>query len=82
MITKPIDSETALISLDSRICPACGGRKARAQTLCGGHYHALPREMKNALYNRVGQGYERALLEALNFLEVKMIHLPKAATSN
>lgn len=55
-------------SLRSIVCPACGGKKKVAQTLCGKDYYALPLPMRTALYKRVGEGYEKAIYDALKHL--------------
>lgn len=65
-----------LVSLQSPLCPACGGKKKPAQTLCGDCYHALPRHRQQRLYDRLGQGYAEAVHAALYDLGVKSPLLP------
>ena len=38
----------------------CGNQKARGNTFCSGCYYQLPPEMRRALYQRIGEGYEEA----------------------
>jgi hypothetical protein len=68
-------------SLCSNLCPACGRGKVARKTLCGHCYHALPRGLQKALYNRLGEGYSEAVDEALHQLGVATPHLPKAVAS-
>lgn len=49
-------------------CPACHGTKKPRHTLCKDCYFALPRELRNALYKRLGTGYTQALNHALEWL--------------
>ena len=69
MITRQqLDPRTVIISLKSRICPACGRPKGSGMSLCGGDYRSLPATLRQSLYARVGHGYENALFESLMFL--------------
>jgi hypothetical protein len=65
-----IDNRTALDSLKSAKCPACGGKKKVRQSLCSSDYFKLPMLLRKNLYARIGSGYSEALAEALAFLEV------------
>lgn len=47
----------------------CGKRKQRRQTFCKGCYFFLPRPMRKALYNRIGEGYETAYQAAADYLD-------------
>ena len=47
----------------------CGKPKKKGQSFCYGDFKELPREMQQALYNLIGQGYEAAYEEAVTFLE-------------
>jgi hypothetical protein len=67
------------LSLRSTTCPACGGAKGRAKSLCYPQYKKLPRAMRAALYARVGAGYEEALLDAFRYLDAETFHPPKEA---
>jgi hypothetical protein len=67
MMLKP-DAKQCVRSLNSTICPACGGTKNRAMSLCRRDYYKLPAAMRKAQYARVGSGYEEAMSEALHFL--------------
>lgn len=49
----------------------CGARKAPMQTFCSSDYFALPKDIRNALYNRIGEGYEQAYAEARKFFKEK-----------
>lgn len=55
-------------SLRMCVCPACNAAKKPAQTFCGHCYRKLPRDMRQSLYQRVGQGYEDAVRAAANHL--------------
>lgn len=52
-----------MLELRSRVC-ACGSPKSARTTFCGKCFYALKRDMRKALYNRIGNGYERAYGEA------------------
>ncbi len=73
-----------LRSLRSMTCPCCGGVKKMNQSLCFRDYRTLPRPMRNALYNLMGDGYAEAMLEALNYLNSGAFHMPDGtlATDN
>lgn len=78
MITRQdLTFDAVVTSLRSTTCPACGGPKGRAKSLCFRQYKQLPRALQAALYARVGAGYEEALLDALRYLEAETFHLPK-----
>lgn len=47
----------------------CGAKKVSMQTFCGKCYRSLSPEKRRALYNRIGQGYEEAYADAVNFLD-------------
>lgn len=57
--------------LISDVCPACGREKRRKRSLCLFCYGRLPGDLKDALYARIGQGYEVAFDLALEELEGK-----------
>ena len=46
----------------------CGSRKQSRQTFCRRCYYKLPPPMRQALYNRVGNGYEHAYEQAEEYL--------------
>ena len=46
----------------------CGRKKLRTQTFCGGCYYTLSRSQRQALYRRVGEGYEEAYADAVDTL--------------
>lgn len=58
--------------LEGRKC-FCGARKAPMSTFCSSDYFALPKAMRDALYNRIGEGYEQAYETAREFLKVKEV---------
>jgi len=64
-------------SLRSTKCPSCSSRKKPHQTLCGGCYRLIPRAAQQALYNRVGEGYEEAFEAAMTHLGVDTPAIPK-----
>lgn len=47
----------------------CGAYKRPMMSHCRKCYYALPPEMRRALYQRFGQGYEAAFRASLKFLE-------------
>lgn len=54
--------------LEGRKC-FCGAKKNSMNTFCPKHYFSLSKPMREALYNRVGQGYEEAYAAARHFLK-------------
>lgn len=46
----------------------CGAEKKPKLTFCRTCYFLLPISMRQALYNRFGEGYELAYLRAVEFL--------------
>jgi hypothetical protein len=59
-----------LVALVVTLC-RCDRRKKKRMSFCPTCYGRLPREMKNALYRRAGQGYEEAYDAAVKHLEEK-----------
>jgi hypothetical protein len=57
----------AVKELVSETCH-CGARKQSRNTFCRREYFALPPAMRQALYNRIGEGYEEAYQAARQFL--------------
>lgn len=53
--------------LKGSVC-RCGAPKNGAHTFCGKCYFALPLNRRQALYQRIGEGYEAAYQEAVDFL--------------
>lgn len=58
-------------SFSSQKCMACGKRKGKAMSHCKRCYYLLPPEMRSALYNRFGQGYEQAFRASIEYLGEK-----------
>lgn len=54
------DSAELVRSLMSEQCPCCKGPKIKRNTFCQRCYFNLGRGLRNALYQRVGEGYEEA----------------------
>ena len=54
-------------ALDSTTC-ACGRPKERKKSFCWACYRRLPRRMREALYSKIGRGYEGAVDAALELL--------------
>lgn len=63
-------------SLQASVCPACGKHKRRAMSFCGPCFYRLPKPLRDALYLRVGKGYEQAMQDALVNLGVEQMNLP------
>jgi predicted amidophosphoribosyltransferase len=77
MITKDqITPRLAVSSLASELCPACGGKKKFRQTFCARCYFSLPKAMQRATYARLGSGYQEAIVDALNYLQIETPHWP------
>lgn len=47
----------------------CGNKKKRGMSHCRTCYFSLPPEIRKALYNRVGQGYEEAFTASVERLQ-------------
>ena len=45
----------------------CGAKKKRGHTFCYPEYRSLPPAMQQALYNRLGHGYEEAYQAARKY---------------
>ena len=58
-----VEQYALVIELRGRVC-ACTASKNPRMTFCGPCFYALKRDMRRALYNRIGNGYERAYGEA------------------
>lgn len=74
-----IDDADLIRSLSSLRCPACGGPKERAHTLCGRDYFRLPGQARRDLYRRVGEGYREAVLAAFGLLKKTEFLMPPEA---
>lgn len=57
-----------LDSLGSTVCGGYGGAKGYKKSHCRKCYFALPPNMRSALYQGFGGGYEEAYEESLRFL--------------
>lgn len=53
------------------VCRTCGGSKRARMSHCLGCFMRLPKSMRDALYRRIGQGYEQAYRESNTFLARK-----------
>jgi hypothetical protein len=62
-----ISRQHALDDLGGTTC-ACGRGKARGMSHCRQCYFKLPKPMRDALYQRVGHGYEEAYQASLDRL--------------
>lgn len=58
----------SLVALAVTLC-RCDRRKKKGMSFCSTCYHRLPQEMKGALYQRSGHGYEEAYEAAVKYLE-------------
>jgi predicted amidophosphoribosyltransferase len=70
-IPATLSPRTALASLRSRVCPACGGRKPSMKSLCITCYHELPKHLRDDLYLLIGQGYEETLISCLHAIKAE-----------
>lgn len=55
----------------SEKCPACAKGKKERMTFCSRCYYRLPKDVRQSLYNLVGEGYEEAYDEAMKILGQK-----------
>lgn len=60
----------AIFDLNSEVC-RCGAKKQSAHSFCSRCYFSLPGTMRQALYHRLGNGYEQAYVDALHCLTAK-----------
>lgn len=60
---------THLQSFISLTCPVCKNEKPKNSAFCKNCYFMLPREMQRALWKRMGQGYELAVDNALQWFK-------------
>lgn len=65
-----------LASYRSKVCPMCGGTKAKKRSMCGGCYSLLCPALKSACYKRFREGYEEAIRDSADFLGVSALCLP------
>ena len=61
------DKRFYALELESEECQ-CGKQKKSGFSFCYNCYKSLPFEMQNALWKRIGHGYEEAYEEAFRFL--------------
>ena len=57
-----------LTELQSNECQ-CGRGKKSGKSFCYICYNKLPKEMRNPLYQRIGDGYEEAYEDAVEYLD-------------
>lgn len=66
----PEQTETLRIHRDLQSTKCfCRRRKREGEAFCNRHYCALPQQMRIALYQGFGQGYEQAYGEARKYFE-------------
>lgn len=63
----PKTTRELLAELAGTTCQ-CGNVKAKRQTFCRSCYFGLSPKLRNALYNRIGEGYEQAYAKAVAVL--------------
>lgn len=68
---KQLTARECLDSLRGLTCPACAGKKWADKSLCPSCYYMLPKYRRDALYRLIGNGYERAITEAIIYLRKK-----------
>ena len=61
--------QARLVSELKGVTCRCGSMKARSQTFCRKCYFRLPHIFRNALYRKVGEGYEEACDQAVEHLD-------------
>lgn len=67
-----------IASLRSTRCPGCERLKPSKMSFCGACYRSLPDPLKQALYKRIGDGYEAAHAVAMKIIGRKPL-TPRAA---
>lgn len=75
-----IQTEIALRSLKSEVCPACNGAKKFKQSVCDKCWKKLSRVAQANLYKPMRNGYEEALDDALVALGATELHLSETDT--
>ena len=73
-----ITPQEALNQLTAGVC-ACGAAKQRKHSFCRACYRALPRDVRNALWAKILDGYEGAYEIALADLRAKGLVKGEAA---
>lgn len=63
-------AKIALADLLLTTC-ACGAAKPSRKSHCRSCYFKLPLDMRAALYNKIGSGYEEAYAASLAFLKLE-----------
>lgn len=69
---KTSDVKWYLKELRSNEC-LCGYYKKPGKSFCYRCYSRLPQDMQRSLYQRIGNGYEEALDEAVKYLELGLV---------
>lgn len=70
MAISPSVSNTILKIFIGGECLGCGKSKPTNNAFCRGCYHSLPSDMKRALWQRFGSGFEEAFIAALAHFKV------------
>ena len=65
------DRRTAIESLRSDVCPACGNTKTPRKSVCTICWHKLPRNLSRSLYTAFTDGYLDHLNAALVYLHAQ-----------
>lgn len=63
-----MDTLELVQELEGTAC-RCGSKKASMQTFCKKDYYRLSLKQRQALYNRLGDGYEEAYADAIKTLD-------------
>jgi hypothetical protein len=63
-------TDPLLIELIGKKC-RCGAAKGKGKTFCQRCYFSLPQNLREALYRRIGEGYEEAYAQAVAVLDTK-----------
>lgn len=64
-----MNDRVILESLGCKTC-ICGSRKKPRQTFCYADYKKLPPEKQSALYDGFNDGYQEAVRDAIEYLEI------------
>jgi tRNA(Ile2) C34 agmatinyltransferase TiaS len=74
---ETLDWRRLVNSLRSDTCPACGGYKRGAISVCPKCWRGLPKAKQQRMYDRIGEGYQEAMIAALRHLGVTRFVDPK-----
>lgn len=75
-LAERLTPENLLRSLRSQTCPSCGLIKPPRKSICTACWAQLTPTLRAHLYRLIGQGYDKAMLAALQHLGKSQLILP------